>query len=240
MVSTSHRFHNDVVLNTRIISMFSASGYPSDSDDGHTVLRSASGKGNGVVSVVAYHSSRPSRMHWSGMERWLQKRCEEVQPGYGDGRKLSILGYQWRVLRFNDVTRQSTAKVMATYNENMPRVVYLMQQPRCLAVPYVKSVIPAGLTTMASCNFDIISAVQGKEKMHILCIGHDGGSLPLFLPQLELWGSQLAHSRHNQMTRLFRNLKPLIKLCGKAYTKGFSSTKQMLRSLSLMAQIYMI
>jgi len=41
--------------------------------------------------------------------------------------------------------------------------------------------ISAGLTTIASCNFDIISAVQGKEKMHILCIGHGGGSLPLFL-----------------------------------------------------------
>lgn len=39
----------------------------------------------------------------------------------------------------------------------------------------------AGLTTIASCNYDIISTLQGKKKMHILCIGHGGGSLPLFL-----------------------------------------------------------
>jgi len=32
-----------------------------------------------------------------------------------------------------------------------------------------------------SFNFDIISALQGKKNMHILCIGHGGGSLPLFL-----------------------------------------------------------
>ncbi|KHN41532.1 hypothetical protein glysoja_035382 [Glycine soja] len=120
-------------------------------------------------------------MHWSGMERWLQQRCEEVHPGYKDGGKLRILGYQWRVLRFNEVTRQSTAKVMAAYRENTPGVVYLMQQPHCLAVPYVKSMVSAGLTTIASCSFDIISALQGKKNMHILCIGHGGGSLPLFL-----------------------------------------------------------
>lgn len=76
-----------------------------------------------------------SRMHWSGMERWLQQRCKEVHPGNGDGGKFKVLGYQWRVLRFNDVTRQSTAKVMAACRENMPGVVYLMQQPHCLAVP---------------------------------------------------------------------------------------------------------
>ena len=41
--------------------------------------------------------------------------------------------------------------------------------------------VSAGLTTIASCSFDIISALQGKKNMHILCIGHGGGSLPLFL-----------------------------------------------------------
>ena len=30
-----------------------------DNSDGHTLLRSTSDKGNGVVSVVAHHSSRP-------------------------------------------------------------------------------------------------------------------------------------------------------------------------------------
>lgn len=104
-----------------------------------------------------------------------------MHPGYGDGGILRVLGYQWRVLRFNDDTRQSTAKVMLAYNQNNPDLVYLMQQPHCLAVPYVKSMVAAGLTTIASCNFDIISARQGKKNMHILCVGHGGGSLPLFL-----------------------------------------------------------
>ena len=54
---------------------------------------------------------------------------------YWDAGKLRVLGYQWRVLRFNSVTRQSTAKVMAAYQENKPDSVYLMQQPHCLAVP---------------------------------------------------------------------------------------------------------
>lgn len=41
--------------------------------------------------------------------------------------------------------------------------------------------VSVGLATIASCNYDIISALQGKKPMHILCIGHGGGSLPLFL-----------------------------------------------------------
>ncbi|KAK7279179.1 hypothetical protein RJT34_24225 [Clitoria ternatea] len=161
--------------------LYSSEWWGSDPGDGNTVLRSTSGKGNGIVSVVAHPSSKPSRMHWSRTERWLQQRCEDVHPGYGDAGKLKVLGYQWRVLRFNNVTRQSTAKVMATYREKEPGVVYLMQQPHCLAVPYVKSMVSAGLTAIASCNFDIISTLQGKKNMQILCIGHGGGSLPLFL-----------------------------------------------------------
>lgn len=41
--------------------------------------------------------------------------------------------------------------------------------------------ISSGLTTLASCNYDIMGAVCGEKTMHILCIGHGGGSLPLFL-----------------------------------------------------------
>lgn len=39
--------------------LYSSEWWGSDSDDGHSVLRSTSGKGNGVVAVVAYPSSRP-------------------------------------------------------------------------------------------------------------------------------------------------------------------------------------
>lgn len=40
--------------------------------------------------------------------------------------------------------------------------------------------ISAGLATI-SCNYDIRSAILGKKTMNVLCIGHGGGSIPLFL-----------------------------------------------------------
>ncbi|XP_015887778.3 uncharacterized protein LOC107422795 isoform X2 [Ziziphus jujuba] len=147
----------------------------------NTILRSISDKGNGVVSVVAYPSSRPSEVYWPATERWLQKRFEETHPGQQQKDRFMILGYQWRVLRFNDNTRQSTAKILAAYQESEPGSVCIMQQPHCLAVPYLKSMVSVGLATIASCNFDLTNAVNGKKNMRILCIGHGGGSLPLFL-----------------------------------------------------------
>lgn len=45
----------------------------------------------------------------------------------------------------------------------------------------LKSMVSAGLASMSSCNYDLKSAVFGKKNMNILCIGHGGGSLPLFL-----------------------------------------------------------
>ncbi|KAK4266214.1 hypothetical protein QN277_027169 [Acacia crassicarpa] len=148
---------------------------------GETILRATSGKGNGIVSVLAYPSSRPSRVFWSEKESWLKCRYEETHPAHDCRQQLRILGYQWRVLRFNDDTRQSAVKVMATYQETKPDSIYLMQQPHCLAVPYLRSMVSVGLATIASCEYDIVSVLQGKKPMHILCIGHGGGSLPLFL-----------------------------------------------------------
>lgn len=49
--------------------------------------------------------------------------------------QFKVLGYQWRVLRFNDDTRQSTVKVMAACQPSDPGSLILMQQPDCLAVP---------------------------------------------------------------------------------------------------------
>ncbi|GMY27037.1 S-adenosyl-L-methionine-dependent methyltransferase [Fagus crenata] len=159
---------------------FSSEWWGTESD-GHTVLRSASDKGNGVVSVLAYPSSKPSEMHWAGMERWLEQRYAEVRPGCEDDGRFKILGYQWRALRFNEDTRQSTVKVMAAYRQSEPASICLIQQPHCLAVPYLKSMVSVGLATIASCGFDINNAAHGKKTMNILCIGHGGGSLPLFL-----------------------------------------------------------
>lgn len=41
--------------------------------------------------------------------------------------------------------------------------------------------VSAGLTAVGSCNYDLINAIHGRKTMNILCIGHGGGSLPLFL-----------------------------------------------------------
>ncbi|XP_038992331.1 uncharacterized protein LOC120115795 [Hibiscus syriacus] len=157
-------------------------GSESESEsNGNTVFRSVSDKGNGVVSVLAYPSSRPDKVHWAETEKWLQQRYEEIYPGYEQSGNFKILGYQWRVLRFNDHTRQSTAKIMAAYRDTEPGSICIMQQPQCLAMPYVKSMLSLGLSTIASSNYDLMAAVHGKKRMHILCIGHGGGSLPLFL-----------------------------------------------------------
>ncbi|KAG9451064.1 hypothetical protein H6P81_011029 [Aristolochia fimbriata] len=147
--------------------------------DGHTVFLSNSDKGNGVVSVVAYSSSRPDPSQRRAEEEQLRQKYAAVHPR-GENAGFQILGYQWRVLRFNDITRQSTAKVMAVCEKSDPGSYFLMQQPHCLAVPYLKSMVSAGMAALAS-RFDLLSAVKGRKPIHILCIGHGGGSLPLFL-----------------------------------------------------------
>lgn len=49
------------------------------------------------------------------------------------------------------------------------------------AVADLKSMVSAGLITLTSSTYDLPEAVIGKRTMNILCIGHGGGSLPLFL-----------------------------------------------------------
>lgn len=150
-------------------------------DGAHTVFRRHSEHGNGVVSVVAYPASQPASDKWPLMERWLQERNSRIYPESTGADQFKILGYQWRVMRFNDHTRQSTAKVMACYRSPGDRALYSMQQPHCLAVPYVKSMVSAGLAALPCCSYDLPQAVSGENTMKILCIGHGGGSIPLFL-----------------------------------------------------------
>ncbi|GMI69875.1 hypothetical protein like AT4G13330 [Hibiscus trionum] len=164
--------------------LYSPEWWGSDSEsefNGNTVFRSVSDKGNGVVSVLAYPTSRPNKVHWPETEKWLQQRYGEIYPGHEESGNFKILGYQWRVLRFNDNTRQSTVKIMAAYRETEPGSICIMQQPQCVAIPYIKSMVSLGLSTIASSKYDLMAAVHGKKMMHILCIGHGGGSLPLFL-----------------------------------------------------------
>ncbi|CAN6240110.1 unnamed protein product, partial [Urochloa humidicola] len=146
-----------------------------------TVFRRHSECGNGIVSVTAYPASRPASEHWPAMERWLQERNARLYPESAGADQFKILGYQWRVMRFNDHTRQSTVKVMTCYRASGQRSLFLMQQPHVLAVPYVKSMVSAGLTTLPCSSYDLPEAASGQDNMKILCIGHGGGNLPLFL-----------------------------------------------------------
>lgn len=58
----------------------------------------------------------------------------------------------------------------------------------CLSVD-LKSMVSTGLATIASSNYDLVSAAHGKKTMNILCIGHGGGTLPLFLAsKIQGWG----------------------------------------------------
>ncbi|KAJ3680010.1 hypothetical protein LUZ60_016288 [Juncus effusus] len=148
----------------------------------HTVFSEASEHGNGLVSVVSYPASRPGIEQWSVAERWFQEKYAKMHPKSNHGEnQFRVLGYQWRVLRFNEETRQSTVKVMAACKISEPKSLILMQQPHCLAVPYVKSMVSVGLTALASSSFDFVQAVLGKTNLNILCIGHGAGTIPLFL-----------------------------------------------------------
>lgn len=148
---------------------------------GRSVFRSLSDRGNGVVSVVAYPSSRPNADYLLREEIWLQQRYAKVHPSCGHNEQLKILGSEWRVLCFNDDTRQSTVKLMAGYRESDPSSVFHIPRAHCLAAPYLKSLISAGFTTLASCNYKLAEVARGERIMRVLCIGHGGGSLPLFL-----------------------------------------------------------
>ncbi|KAK2967908.1 hypothetical protein RJ640_010518 [Escallonia rubra] len=147
---------------------YSSEWWGSGSHGGHTVFRSTSDKGNGVVSVLAYPSSRPHEVHWPGTEKWLQQRYAETHPGCAHNGEFRILGYQWRTLRFNDDTRQSTVKIMAANTKSDPRTVHFMQQAHCLAVPYLKSMVSAGLATMASCNYDLENTILGSAVVDVV------------------------------------------------------------------------
>lgn len=41
--------------------------------------------------------------------------------------------------------------------------------------------IAAGFTALSSTNYDLVNAITGKKTMRVLCVGHGGGSLPLFI-----------------------------------------------------------
>ncbi|KAL5702458.1 hypothetical protein ACHQM5_027676 [Ranunculus cassubicifolius] len=160
---------------------FYSSEWWNTSSESRTVLSSTSEKGNGIISVISHPCSKPEATQWPKMERWLQQRYAEICPENAHNDRFRVLGYQWRVLRFNDFTRQSAVKIMAACRTSDPSSVCIMQQPHILAVPYLKSMVSVGLSALVSCDYELKNAANAQKPMHILCIGHGGGSLPLFL-----------------------------------------------------------
>jgi hypothetical protein len=88
-----------------------------------------------VVGYIEHIIRFQASDQWPAVQRWLQERNAKLYPESAGADQFKILGYQWRVMRFNDHTRQSTAKVMTCYRTGSLRSLYLMQQPHCLAVP---------------------------------------------------------------------------------------------------------
>lgn len=64
--------------------------------------------------------------------------------------------------------------------------------------------ISVGLTTIASCGYDLLNAIRGKQILNILCIGHGGGSLPLFLAS-KIQGENSLSSASTSCDALFVN-----------------------------------
>ncbi|XAR48921.1 hypothetical protein NMG60_11031910 [Bertholletia excelsa] len=87
--------------------------------------------------IIFSHWVFQSNIHWQGTEKWLQQRYRKAQPGHECDEHFTILGYQWRTLRFNDNTHQSTVKIMAACGDSDPGSVYIMQQAYCLVVPSI-------------------------------------------------------------------------------------------------------
>ena len=116
-------------------------------DAGEVVFERESACGNGRVTVTA-HAASPVE----GPE------AESESGGSGQG---ACEQQQWRVLRFNGVTRQSVARVSLQRVEGgradaLGRGWRLQAQPNCLAADYLKTVASAGarvcgLASSAAC-----------------------------------------------------------------------------------------
>ncbi|KAL2651772.1 hypothetical protein R1flu_019900 [Riccia fluitans] len=133
-------------------------------NEGDIVFERPTSMANGVVSVTAHPASFP-----------------RIDSGLSADHSYVLSHYEWRVLRFNGVTRQSVAKVkVLRHAEDAEKVVFL-QQPNCIAFEYVKSLISCGLTALSLGGLDLKPVVSGLRQIRILCIGLGGGTLPLFL-----------------------------------------------------------
>ena len=125
-------------------------------DEGRVVFDRQS-KLNGKVTVTSHDASPVAQE-------------AEAEAEEGPGATAAGPKEEWRVLRFNDLTRQSAARVVVGPGGE------LKQRPECLAQEYLKSNVSA----MAS----VLGLNYGREvpdNLRVLCIGVGGGSLPLFV-----------------------------------------------------------
>lgn len=86
-----------------------------------------------ILTTTCTCESEKRPEEWAATERALQERQSQLGFRAASHGQIKVLGYEWRVLRFNAITRQSVAKVMAVSNDKNPSEVFLVQQPNCIA-----------------------------------------------------------------------------------------------------------
>lgn len=129
-------------------------------DAGTPVFEADSSLGNGRISVTAHPTSISSRTTGPPEEFWEE----------------------WRVLRFNSVTRQSVARVTvrrAAAGSDCVRRQLVQAHPDCLAQEYQKTTaaVAAALLRLQR----LLPPAAGGGRLRALCLGVGGGSLPHFL-----------------------------------------------------------
>ena len=147
-------------------------------DAGVTVFAADSSCGNGRVTVTAHPASLKGQPSSSSGDA-----CSD-----GSGSSWE----EWRVLRFNGVTRQTVMRVRvgaggtsSGSGSGSSLKQTLVAQPDCLAQEYLKTAaaVTAGLLGLQQLFPSRDSGGSGKEqrRLRALCIGVGGGSFPFFL-----------------------------------------------------------
>ena len=163
-------------------------------DAGATVFSADSGCGNGRVTVTAHPATgRPSNSPRSNAGSSSGSSSSGGGGGGGGGSGGTEQSWEeWRVLRFNDVTRQTVMRCTVTPSgstSSSSNALQVVAQPDCLAQEYLKTtaavtaallglqrLLPAQAPAAAQAQ-----QAQRAQRLRVLCIGVGGGSLPLFL-----------------------------------------------------------
>ncbi|CAI0383129.1 unnamed protein product [Linum tenue] len=94
--------------------------------------------------------------------------------------------------------------ILRTDSDHGNGVVSVLGSGLSLFSTHLKSMAATGLSALACSDHDLAGVAFGKKKMRVLCIGHGGGSLPLFLAsklRVYLSHSQRLHpeQRHSML-----------------------------------------